>query len=79
MMTETKQCPKCSGAMTQGVLQKTNTFGNSPYVYAPAQSDRGLTLVGSDEYHEGVVHKLFRPLQSVETFVWTQYRQAYVP
>ncbi len=56
-MTETKQCPKCSGAMVQGVLQKTNTFGTSPYVYAPA-NDSPLSAKGqSNPRHAILVYR----------------------
>jgi uncharacterized Zn finger protein len=34
-MVESKQCPKCSGNMVQGNLQKIGNSGNPPYEYAP--------------------------------------------
>ena len=36
-MTEPKTCPKCSSIMMQGFLKEIGKYGNSPYLFAPAQ------------------------------------------
>ena len=33
---ETKTCPKCSGIMQPGILQKLNNYGRSLYLWAPS-------------------------------------------
>jgi ssDNA-binding Zn-finger/Zn-ribbon topoisomerase 1 len=35
-MSESKECPKCSGSMTLGSLKEKGLYGPSPYVWAPS-------------------------------------------
>jgi predicted nucleic-acid-binding Zn-ribbon protein len=35
-MTETKKCPKCDGEMAQGTMMEIGKYGNSPFLFAPA-------------------------------------------
>jgi len=35
-MPESKECSKCGGSMIAGYLKERTHYGNSPYVWAPA-------------------------------------------
>jgi len=34
-MADERECPKCGGTMTPGMLQKRGQYGNSPLIWAP--------------------------------------------
>jgi hypothetical protein len=53
-MAQPKQCPRCSGEMTQGALQKIGNFGNPPYVYAPA-SEPPIPVKGVATLRKGII------------------------
>jgi predicted nucleic-acid-binding Zn-ribbon protein len=56
-MAESRKCPKCSGEMMEGALQKIGNFGNPPYVFAPA-NEPPIPVKGAVSLRKGIV--LFR-------------------
>jgi uncharacterized Zn finger protein len=56
-MAEAKKCPKCSGAMTSGLLREKKQFGNNQYVWSP-QNEPPFPMTGaSNNRHEVVAHR----------------------
>jgi predicted nucleic-acid-binding Zn-ribbon protein len=53
-MTESKECPKCSGNMAQGYLKEIGNYGNSRTQFAPVD-EAPLPVKGAPTQRCGIV------------------------
>jgi len=53
-MAETKICPKCSGNMQPGILQKLNNYGRSLYLWSPAD-DSPFPVAGAPSKRKDII------------------------
>ncbi|TAK13153.1 MAG: hypothetical protein EPO32_06245 [Anaerolineae bacterium] len=53
-MAETKTCPKCGKNMQPGSLKEVGNYGNSPYVWSPAD-DAPFPVAGAPSKRKSVM------------------------